>query len=193
MPEPTRGLFLEGSLSAIGADRAAAGAYRAAVEAIVKDKVMTSGDLKERINALIEAGVDENTVRDHHEARLTGTGACMKERRSRTKRLRTLRNSSSTLVMSCMRNHQSVKRCVLPGRPSVGGRSAGSDARGLSRYTLAICPPWLSSEPLASWANLGSRAWYVWRRCWIVSAWLDGALLVGIEAWTLGRWTHASV
>jgi hypothetical protein len=46
--------------------------YRATVEAIVKDKRMTGQDLKERINSLAGVGVDEDTVRDLHEARLTG-------------------------------------------------------------------------------------------------------------------------
>lgn len=73
VPEPIRGLFLEASMSAsVGARRAAAGAYRAAVEAIVRNKSMTGRNLKERINSLVKVGVDENTVRDLHEARLTG-------------------------------------------------------------------------------------------------------------------------
>jgi hypothetical protein len=73
VPEPIRALFFEGSTSAIvGARRAAAGMYRATVEAIVKNKEMTGGDLKERINSLADAGVDTETVRDLHEARLTG-------------------------------------------------------------------------------------------------------------------------
>jgi hypothetical protein len=73
VPEPARGLYFEGSQSAsIGARRAAAGAFRAAVEAVVKDKGAKGKDLKERIAALEDIGVDADTVRDLHEARLTG-------------------------------------------------------------------------------------------------------------------------
>lgn len=53
VPEPARGLYFEGSQSAsVGARRAAAGAFRATVEAVVKDKGASGGDLKSRINAL---------------------------------------------------------------------------------------------------------------------------------------------
>lgn len=73
VPEPIRGLFGEGSIAAnAGARRAAAGAYRAAVEALVKERGVSGRDLKVRINVLEQKGVDADTVRDLHEARLTG-------------------------------------------------------------------------------------------------------------------------
>lgn len=73
VPEPIRGLFGEGSLAAnAGARRAAAGAYRAAVEAILNNKGIEGSKLEPRIDALGSLGVDADIVRDLHEARLLG-------------------------------------------------------------------------------------------------------------------------
>jgi hypothetical protein len=73
VPEPIRGLFREASLAAnVGARRAAAGAYRAAVEAILNNKEIEAGKLQPRIDALGSIGVDSDIVRDLHEARLLG-------------------------------------------------------------------------------------------------------------------------
>src|SRR6266545_6380969 len=68
-----RGLFREASLAAhVGARRAAAGAYRAAVEAILNDKKIEGRKLEPRIDALGSKGVDADIVRGLHEARLLG-------------------------------------------------------------------------------------------------------------------------
>lgn len=66
-PDQVRSLYREASLAEnAAAFRGAAALYRAAVEELVKDREASN------IDGLREQGVDEDIVRDLHEARLTG-------------------------------------------------------------------------------------------------------------------------
>ncbi len=72
-PEAVRSLYREASIvEHAGALRGAAVLYRAAAEELVKDQGAAGGDLYHRIEALRGSGVDEDLVRDLHEARLLG-------------------------------------------------------------------------------------------------------------------------
>ncbi|MGW0703340.1 DUF4145 domain-containing protein [Streptomyces sp. NPDC002867] len=72
-PDKMRGLFREGAqCEAVGAFRAAAGMYRAAVEELCADKQATGRNLVERIDDLASRGVPDEIVADLHEARLLG-------------------------------------------------------------------------------------------------------------------------
>jgi hypothetical protein len=71
--EDIRSLFREASLAEnAGALRGAAALYRATVEEIVDDFAAAGRNLYERIDSLRGRGVDEDIVRDLHEARLLG-------------------------------------------------------------------------------------------------------------------------
>lgn len=67
-PEAMRSLYREDA----GALRGAAALYRAAVEELVGDRNAAGRDLYARIEALAAQGVDQDLVRDLHEARLLG-------------------------------------------------------------------------------------------------------------------------
>jgi hypothetical protein len=68
-----RNLFREGAqCEAVGAFRAAAGMYRAAVEELCTDKQATGRNLLEKIDNLASQGVSAEIVADLHEARLLG-------------------------------------------------------------------------------------------------------------------------
>jgi hypothetical protein len=72
-PEAMRSLFREASrVEGIGAFRAAAALYRAAVEELVRHRKTDGPNLEKRIDALAQQGVDDDLVRDLHEARFTG-------------------------------------------------------------------------------------------------------------------------
>jgi hypothetical protein len=72
-PAEMRSLYREASQAEnAGALRGAAGLYRAAVEALLKNQGIEGPNLEQRIDALQGKGVDSDLVRDLHEARLTG-------------------------------------------------------------------------------------------------------------------------
>jgi hypothetical protein len=71
-PDAVRSLFREASIAEnAGALRGAAALYRAAVEELVGDRQAVGANLRDRIDALADQGVDADVVRDLHEARLT--------------------------------------------------------------------------------------------------------------------------
>lgn len=72
-PAKMRDLFHEGArCEAVGASRAAAAMYRAAVEELCRDKQAAGKGLYERINGLSTQGVPAEIVADLHEARSLG-------------------------------------------------------------------------------------------------------------------------
>lgn len=72
-PESVASLFREASLAEnAGALRGAAGLYRAAAEALVKDQGITEGNLMNKIETLATKGVDKDVVAGLHEARILG-------------------------------------------------------------------------------------------------------------------------
>jgi hypothetical protein len=73
VPGLVRSLYKEASVSEnADALRAAAGLYRATVEALLDDRKVPAGRLQPRIDQLATQGVDPDLVRDLHEARLLG-------------------------------------------------------------------------------------------------------------------------
>jgi len=72
-PESVASFFKEASLAEnTGALRGAAGLYRAAAEALLKDQGITEGVLKSKIQALATKGVDSEIVEALDEARILG-------------------------------------------------------------------------------------------------------------------------
>jgi Domain of unknown function (DUF4145) len=73
VPEKIRGLYEEASRSELaGALRNAAGGYRATVEEICEDQKAPPGTLYHRIEALAQAGLDQDIADAMHEARALG-------------------------------------------------------------------------------------------------------------------------
>jgi hypothetical protein len=72
-PDLVRTLYREASVAeGVGAFRAAAGMYRACVEALVADRNANGHNLDQQIDDLANQGVDQDLVEDLHEARVTG-------------------------------------------------------------------------------------------------------------------------
>jgi Domain of unknown function (DUF4145) len=72
-PDEVRSLFSEASVAEYaGALRGAAGLYRAAVEAMLKDLSIEARTLYDRIEALRARGVGDDVMSDLHEARMLG-------------------------------------------------------------------------------------------------------------------------
>jgi hypothetical protein len=72
-PAAVQSLYREAALAeSVGALRAAAVLYRAAVEEIADDRGAQGGNLKDRIDDLVAKGVDADLVGYLHEARTTG-------------------------------------------------------------------------------------------------------------------------
>jgi hypothetical protein len=72
-PDAMRSLYREASRAeSVGALRGAAALYRASVEELVADQNAQGATLYDRVEALVGEGVDDDLVRDLHEARLLG-------------------------------------------------------------------------------------------------------------------------